>query len=117
MAAGDIGQAVIECVNAALKARGFDPPYDRTQTMSGQFRYQFETIIAFHRLVRACLATKGLAYGYPESIEYMNQTLAMTLRQIYATITTKTGTSVHFSPASALSPAVKTRRKPSSRRG
>lgn len=95
MATGDKEAAVIECVNAALAARGYPPPYDRTLTMNGGFHYQFETIIAFHRRVKGCLATKGYAYGYSESQQYMNKTLAMTLRQIYAQIAVLTGT--HFS--------------------
>jgi hypothetical protein len=91
MAVGDKEAAVIACVNASLKARGYDPPYDPNGTMSGRYKYQFETIILFHRQVKACLAAKGYTYNYPETQEYINQTLAMTLAQVYAAIDVKTG--------------------------
>ena len=65
MAVGDKQAAVVSCVNGALKARGYDPPYD-PGTMNGRYKYQFETMIAFHRRVKACLARRGFAYGYPQ---------------------------------------------------
>jgi hypothetical protein len=96
MAAGDKEAAVRACVNGALKARGYEPPYDPSGTMNGRYRYRFETMIAFHRRVKACLATKGYAYGYPESQDYMNKTLVLSLASVYATVATQTGKSAHF---------------------
>jgi hypothetical protein len=93
MAVGDKEAGVRVCVNSALKARGYNPPYDPNQAMNGRYRYQFETMIAFHRRVKACLATKGYAYGYPESQDYINQTLIMKLGEVYAAIDMRTGTS------------------------
>jgi hypothetical protein len=96
MSIGDKVAAVTACVEAALRARGYNPPYDQTGTMNGRYRYQFETIIAFHRIVKGCLASKHYAYGYPESTEYLQQTLVMTLSRIEAEISARTGTA-HFS--------------------
>jgi hypothetical protein len=96
MAIGDKEAAVTACVEAALKARGFNKPYDQDGTMDGRYKYQFETIIAFHRIVKGCLASKHYAYGYPESTEYLQQTLVMTLTRIEAEISARTGTA-HFS--------------------
>ena len=94
--AQSINASVIECVNQSLHRRGYDPPYDRTQVMGGpHYNYRFETIIALHCQVKKCLKAKGLAYGYPVSNEYFQKSLEMTLRQVYASITSKTGTSVH----------------------
>jgi hypothetical protein len=106
MAIGDIDEAVSGCVEAALAARGYPSPYKQSGTMNGDYNYQLETIIAFHRRVKGCLASKKYAYGYPESTEYLNQTLGMTLDQVEAAISARTGTA-HFSAdlASAALPA------------
>lgn len=106
VAIGDIDEAVSGCVEAALAARGYPPPYKQGGTMNGDYNYQLETIIAFHRRVKGCLASKHYAYGYPESTEYLNQTLGMTLDQVEAAISARTGTA-HFSAdtASGVPPA------------
>ncbi|GAB1716940.1 MAG: hypothetical protein NTAFB05_19820 [Nitrobacter sp.] len=92
MPVGDKEAAVVACVNAALKARGYNPPYDTSQKMNGVpiYGYQPETMIMFHRKVRTCLAAKGYTYTYRETLAYMNQTLVMTLAEIYAAIDVKT---------------------------
>jgi hypothetical protein len=101
MAVGDKEATVIACVNAVLKARGYDPPYDPNGTMNGRYRYQFETMVLFHRQVKTCLAAKGYAYVYEETQQYINQTLVMTLAQIYATIAVRTTVEAHFELESA----------------
>jgi hypothetical protein len=95
MAVGDKEAAVIACVNGALKRRGYNPPYDPSKAMNGNpvYGYQPETMIMFHRNVKACLATKGYIYSYSETLAYMNQTLAMTLAQIYGFIAVNTAAS------------------------
>jgi hypothetical protein len=97
MPVGDQEAAVIVCVNASLKRRGYFPPYDTTQKMNGipVFGYQSETMIMFHRQVKSCLAGKGYSYVYSETTDYMNQTLAMKLAEIYAAIDVKTSPRAH----------------------
>src|SRR5258708_1422842 len=91
MAIGNKEEAVSGCFEAALQARGYPPPYDQDGTMNGHYKYQLETMIAFHRRVKGCLASKHYAYGYPESKDYLDQTLAMTLNQVEAAISARTG--------------------------
>jgi hypothetical protein len=103
MPVGDKEATVVACVNAALKARGYNPPYDLSKAMNGNpvYGYQPETMIMFHRRVKTCLAAKGYAYTYTETMAYMNQTLVMTLAQIYAAIDVKTAASAPVTAASA----------------
>jgi hypothetical protein len=92
MAVGDKEAAVRACVNAALYRRGYKPTYDTSQTMGGVpiYGYSPATMIMFHRQVKECLAGKNYNYVYNETTAYMTQTTAMTLADIYATISVKT---------------------------
>ena len=92
MPVGDQEAIVIACVKAVLKSQGRNPPYDTTQKMNGNpvFGYQVETMIMFLRKVKTCLARKGYTYTYNETTDYMNQTLVMTLAEIYAEIDVNT---------------------------
>ncbi len=103
MPVGDKDATVVACVNAALKARGYNPPYDLSKAMNGNpvYGYQPGTMIMFHRRVKTCLAAKGYAYTYTETMAYMNQTLVMTLAQIYAAIDVKTTASAPVTAASS----------------
>jgi hypothetical protein len=99
MPVGDQEATVVVCVNADLKRRGYNPPYDTTQKMDGTpYGYTSDTIIMFHRQVKTCLAGKGYTYSYNETTDYMNQTVVMTLAAIYAQVDVKT-------TPSALAPA------------
>jgi hypothetical protein len=103
MAVGDKEEAAIACVNAALKARRYDPPYDTSKAMNDSpvYGYQTATMIMFHRKVKTCLAGKGFIYTYDETLAYMNQTLSMTLAQIYPFIAVNTAASALVNAASA----------------
>jgi hypothetical protein len=92
MPVGDKEAAAVACVNADLQRRGFNPPYDPTLKMGGVpiYGYQSATMIMFHRHVKSCLADKGYSYVYSETSAYMDQTLAMSLGDIYAAISVKT---------------------------
>jgi hypothetical protein len=118
MAIGDKEEVVSGCVEAALRARGYPPPFDQNGTMAGRYNYQLETIIAFHRRVKGCLASKHYAYGYPESKDYLDQTLAMTLNQVEAAISARTGRalfSVELTTDLAPPVAVRNAKKPAKR--
>jgi hypothetical protein len=92
MPVGDKEAAVVRCVNGQLQRKGYNPPYDTTQKMGGVpvYGYQYGTMIIFHRQVKLCLARNGYSYVYSETNTYIEQTLAMSLADIYAAISVKT---------------------------
>jgi hypothetical protein len=92
MPVGDKEAAVVASVNGDLHRRGYNPPYDPSQKMNGVpiYGYQSPIMFMFHRNVKSCLAGKGYSYVYPETNAYVDQTVVMSLADIYAAISVKT---------------------------
>jgi hypothetical protein len=90
VAIGDKQADVRACVNQVLITHGAPPPMDPTGTMSGTYHYAKQNMYSFHRQVKECLQTKHHNYKYDETDDYMQQTVGMTVREIYNTISMKT---------------------------